>query len=30
LNKVLTKLDEIYKVNNKVDISIDVNPIRVW
>ena len=29
LNKVLTKLDEIYKVNNKVDISIDVNPIRV-
>ena len=30
LNKVLTKLDEIYKVNNKVDVSIDVNPIRVW
>ena len=29
LNMVLTKLDEIYKVNNKVDISIDVNPIRV-
>ena len=29
LNSVLTKLDEIYKVNNKVDISIDVNPIRV-
>ena len=29
LNKVLTKLDEIYKVNNKVDVSIDVNPIRV-
>ena len=28
LNDVLTKLDEIYKVNNKVDISIDVNPIR--
>ena len=26
---VLTKLDEIYKINNKVDISIDVNPIRV-
>ena len=29
LNKTLTKLDEIYKINNKVDISIDVNPIRV-
>ena len=29
LNKVLTKLDEIYKLNNKVDIAIDVNPIRV-
>jgi len=29
LNKVLTKLDEIYKINNKVDMSIDVNPIRV-
>ena len=25
----LTKLDEIYKINTKVDISIDVNPIRV-
>ena len=29
LNAVLTKIDEIYKTNNKVDISIDVNPIRV-
>ena len=29
LNEVLTKLDELYKVNNKVDISIDVNPIRM-
>ena len=29
LNMVLTKLDEIYKLNNKVDISIDVNPVRV-
>ncbi len=29
LNKVLTELDEIYKVNNKVDIAIDVNPIGV-
>jgi primosomal protein N' (replication factor Y) len=26
---VLTKLDEIYKTNNKVDISIDVDPIRM-
>ena len=29
LNVILTKLDEIYKVNNKVDIYIDVNPVRV-
>ena len=29
LNSVLTKIDEIYKVNNKVDVSIDVNPTRV-
>ena len=29
LNDVLMKLDEIYKVNNKVDVSIDVNPIRM-
>ena len=29
LNNILLKLDEIYKTNNKVDISIDVNPIRV-
>ena len=29
LSKVLTKLDEIYKINNRVDIAIDVNPIRV-
>ena len=29
LKNVLLKLDEIYKTNNKVDISIDVNPIRV-
>ena len=27
---VLTKIDEIYKINNKVDVSIDVDPIRVW
>ena len=29
LRNILLKLDEIYKTNNKVDISIDVNPIRV-
>ena len=29
LSKVLTKLDEIYKINNRVDIAIDVIPIRV-
>ena len=29
LNMVLTKLDEIYKLNNKVDVSIDVNPLGV-
>ena len=29
LNKVLTNIDEIYKINNKVDVSIDVDPIRV-
>lgn len=29
LTNILTKLDEIYKVNNKVDVSIDVNPIRL-
>ena len=29
LNSVLSKLDEIYKINTKVDISIDINPIRV-
>ena len=29
LNKVLGKLDEIYKVNNMVDVAIDVNPVRM-
>ena len=29
LNSVLMKLDELYKINNKIDISIDVNPVRV-
>ena len=29
LDQVLMKLDEIYKLNNKVDIAIDVNPVRV-
>ncbi len=29
LNTVLGKLDEIYKTNNKVDVAIDVNPVRM-
>jgi len=29
LNIVLMKLDELYKINNKIDVSIDVNPVRV-
>jgi len=29
LNKVLTRIDEIYKINNKVDVSVDVDPVRV-
>lgn len=29
LNSVLTHIDNIYKINNKVDVSIDVDPIRV-
>ena len=29
LDSVLTKIDDVYKMNNKVDVSIDVNPIRV-
>lgn len=29
LNGVLKTIDDIYKVNSKVDVSIDVNPIRV-
>ncbi len=29
LNMVLTKIDDIYKVNNLVDVSIDVNPVRL-
>ena len=29
LTPVLTKLDEIYKVHNKVDISIDIDPLRM-
>lgn len=29
LNSVLNKLNDIYKVNNKVDVYIDVNPIRM-
>ena len=29
LNSILTKIDDIYKSNSKVDVSIDVNPVRV-
>ena len=29
LNQVLTKLDEIYKSNTKVQILLDVNPVRM-
>ncbi len=29
LNSVLNKLDEIYKINSKVDVAIDVNPVRM-
>jgi len=29
LNMVLRKIDDIYKINAKVDVSIDVNPVRV-
>lgn len=29
LKTILKNIDEIYKVNNKVDVSIDVNPVRM-
>ena len=29
LNKVLRDIDNIYKTNNKVDVDIDVDPVRV-
>ena len=29
LVSVLTEIDEIYKINNKVDVEIDVDPIRM-
>ena len=29
LNKILKDIDNIYKVNNKVDVSIDVDPVRL-
>ena len=29
LRDALTKIDEIYKMNNKVDVSIDINPVSV-
>ncbi|MBQ8219204.1 MAG: primosomal protein N' [Bacilli bacterium] len=29
LNDVLKKIDDIYKINSKIDVSLDVNPIRM-
>ena len=29
LKKVLREIDDIYKINNKVDIDIDVDPVRI-
>ena len=29
LTKTLTEIDNIYKINNKVDVEIDVDPIRL-
>ena len=29
LSKILKDIDNIYKVNNKVDVSIDVDPSRL-
>ena len=29
LNKVLREIDDIYKVNNKVDVDVDVEPVRI-
>ena len=30
LNKVLRDIDEIYKVNSKIDVDVDVDPVRIW
>jgi len=29
LSKVLREIDDIYKINNKIDVDIDVDPVRV-
>ena len=29
LNKVLREIDDIYKVNNKIDVDVDVDPVRI-
>ena len=29
LNNVLRRIDDIYKVNNKVDVDVDVDPVRI-
>ena len=29
LNQVLREIDNIYKVNNKVDVDVDVDPVRI-
>ena len=29
LNKVLRDIDNIYKVNNKIDVDVDVDPVRI-
>ena len=29
LNRVLREIDNIYKVNNKIDVDVDVDPVRI-
>ena len=29
LNYVLKRIDEIYKTNNKIDVDVDVDPVRI-
>ena len=29
LKKVLREIDDIYKVNNKVDVDVDMDPVRI-